>query len=188
MKQIFVLLILVTLVACTTKTNRTADNANSTDNWTTFQDTIEDNFIMTFKYPDNLIFADIVDNCRCVGKKLNYKNTEDPDPPADSLNTRHWSICIFDPADDSVDYLLNSWKTIFKGKISELRDTIRIADTKALRVILKSNNKNDTYRQLIYLEKYSTLFEVMNIYEDTNKDFEKFYNSMTINETTKPSP
>ena len=85
-------------------------------------------------------------------------------------------------------YRLFGGDSIFKGQISELRDTIRIADTKALRVILKSNNKNDKYRQLIYLEKYSTLFEVMNIYEDTNEDFEKFYNSLTINETTKPSP
>ena len=189
MKQIFGLLILlVTLLSCSTKPTKTAKSMESTGNWVTFHDTIEFNFIMTFKYPDNLVFADIVDNCRCVGRKLEYKNTEDPDPPADSINTRHWSICIQDAADNSVDYFINSWKTIFKGQISELRDSICIADTKALRVILKSNNKNDPYRQLIYLKKYSTLFEIMNIYEDTNKDFTKFCNSLTINEKKKPCP
>jgi hypothetical protein len=30
------------------------------------------------------------------------------------------------------------------------------------------------------------LFEIINIYEVTNKDFEKFCNSLTINETKKP--
>ena len=189
MKQIFGLLILlVTLLSCSTKPTKTVENAESTENWVSYCDTVPVGFAMTFKYPNNLVFADIVDNCRSIGKELKYNKPEDPDPPVDSLNTRQWSICMQDTADHSVDYFINSWKGIFKGQFDEIRDTISIADTKALRVILKSNNKEEPYRQLIYLKKYSTLFEIVNIYEVTNKDFEKFCNSLTINETKKPSP
>lgn len=189
MKQIFGhLILLLTLITCSTKTTKTAENTESTENWVSYCDTVPVGFVMTFKYPDNLVFADIVDNCRSVGKKLKYDKPEDPDSPVDSLNTRQWSICMQDTADYSVEYLINSWKLMFKGKIDEQRDSISIDNVKALRVILKENNKDAPYRQLIYLKKYSTLFEIINIYEDTNKDFEKFYNSLTINETAKPSP
>ncbi len=186
MKQIFGLLILLTtLISCSTNTTKTAGNADSTDNWVTYCDTIPVGFVMTFKYPKNLEFADIIDNCRCVGNKVkNY----DTNQGTDSTNTRQWSICMQDTADYSVEYLINSWKGMFKGQIDEHRDSISIADKQALRVILKSNNKDEPYRQLIYLKKYSTLFEIINIYEVTNKDFENFCNSLTINETKKPSP
>lgn len=186
MKQIFVLIILLaTLISCLTKTTKTGDNTDSTDNWVTHCDTVPVGFVMTFKYPSDLELADIIDNCRCVGTKIkNY----DTNQGTDSTNTSQWSICMQDTADYSVEYLINSWKLMFKGKIDEQRDSLSIDNVKALRVILKDNNKDAPYRQLVYLKKYSTLFEIINIYEDTNKDFEKFYNSLTINETTKPSP
>ena len=88
-----------------------------------------------------------------------------------------------DTAYYSIEYLVNSWKKIFKGQVDERIDTLSVDHKKALRVILKGNTKDSPYRQLIYLKKYSTLFEIINIYETTNKDFEKFYNSLTINET-----
>lgn len=186
MKQIFGLLILLlTLITCSTKTTKTAENADSTINWVTYSDTVPVGFVMTFKYPSNFDLADIIDNCRCVGTKIkNY----DTNQGTDSSNTRQWSICMQDTADYSVEYLINSWKLMFKGNIDEQRDSISIDNVKALRVILKDNNKDTPYRQLVYLKKYSTLFEIINIYEDTNKDFEKFYRSLTINKTIKPSP
>lgn len=186
MKQIFGLLILLaTLISCSTKTTKTAENADSTDNWVTYCDTVPVGFVMTFKYPRDLELADIIDNCRCVGTKI--KN-DDTNQGTGSTNTRQWSICMQDTADYSVEYLINSWKGIFKGQVDELRDTINVDNTKALRVILKDSNKDLPYRQLIYLKKYSTLFEIINIDGATNKGFEKFYNNLTINETTKPSP
>ncbi|HET6559998.1 MAG TPA: hypothetical protein VFG54_21910 [Prolixibacteraceae bacterium] len=186
MKQTFGLLILlVTLFSCSTKPTKTAKSMDSTDNWVTYCDTVPVGFVMTFKYPSDLELADIIDNCRCVGTKI--KN-DDTNQGTDSTNTRQWSICMQDTADYSVEYLINTWKLMFKGKIDEQRDSIIIDNVKALRVILKDNNKDTPYRQLVYLKKYLTLFELINIYEDTNKDFEKFYNSLTINETTKPSP
>jgi len=186
MKQIFGLLILlVTFLSCSTKSIKTAKETQSVDTWGTYCDTVAESFIMTFKYPDNLVVADIIDNCRCVGNKIkNY----DTNQGTDSTNTRQWSVCMQDTADYSVDYLVNSWKGMFKGQFYESRDTISVANTKALRVFLKDRNKDLPYRQLIYLKKYSTLFEIINIDGATNKDFEKFYNSLTINETTKPSP
>lgn len=185
MKQIFVLIILTTPLSCSTKPTKTAENAESTENWISYCDTVPVGFVMTFKYPSDLELADIIDNCRCVGSKIkNY----DTNQGTESTNTRQWSICMQDTADYSVEYLINSWKGIFKGQIDESRDTISVANTKALRVILKESDKDLPYRQLIYLKKYSTLFEIINIDGATNKDFEKFYNILTINETTKPSP
>jgi hypothetical protein len=184
MKQIFGLMfLLTTLLSCSTKTTKTTENADPPDNWVMYCDTVPVGFVMTFKYPGNLEVADIIDYCRCVGTKIkNY----DTNQGTDSTNTREWSICIQDTTDYSVEYLINSWKGMFKGQIDEHRDSISIANAKALRVVLKSNNKEEPYRQLIYLKKYSTLFEIINIYEVTNKDFEKFCNSLTINETKKP--
>jgi len=185
MKYIIGLLFLfVTLLSCSTKSSMTTDNIN---NWVTHRDTVNVGFIMTYKFPDNLVFADIDDNCRCVGEKLNYNNPKDSAPSEDSTNTRQWSICMQDTADNSIEYFISSWKTMFKGQVLEHRDIITIDNLKALRVTLKSKNNNDPYRQLIYLKKYSTLFEIINIFERTNKDFETFYNSLTIEETKKPS-
>ena len=85
-----------------------------------------------------------------------------------------------DTADYSIEYLIDSWRLMFKGQQSEQRDNIIVDNTNALQVILKDKKNNGPYRRLIYFKKYSTLFEIINIYEDTNNDFEKFYNSLSI--------
>lgn len=175
-------------ISCSIKTNE-IKQPNSIknpqeDKWITHSDTVDAGFIMTFKYPKYLFFADVVDNCRCVGEKI--KN-EDKNLGIDSTNSRQWSICMQDTSDYTIEYIIDSWKSIFKGRIEEHRDSVTIENSKALRVILESSNENDPYRQLIYLKKYSTLFEIINIYKETNKDFELFYNSLRIDEYRKPS-
>ena len=101
MKKIFLLLILlVILIACSTKKAKTKENTGSTDNWVTYCDTIPVGFVITFKYPCDLELADIIDNCRCVGTKIkNYDTNQGPD----SINTRQWSVCMQDTADYSVE-------------------------------------------------------------------------------------
>jgi hypothetical protein len=180
--------LLLVFISCSNRTNeikqQDSTNKTKTENWITHQDTVDVGFIMTFQYPDNLTFADVIDNCRCVGEKIENENKNQG---TDSTNTRQWSICMQDTADYSVEYLIKSWKSIYKGKIEEFRDSVTIENLKALRVTLESNNKNDPYRQLIYFKKYSTLFEIINIYKETNEDFEIFYSSLRIDEFKKPS-
>jgi hypothetical protein len=171
-------ILLVTLFSCSTKSVETKENIDKTQ-WNTHHDTLDAGFILTFKYPNNIVLADVIDNCRCVGEKI--KN-EDKNQGTDSTNTRQWCICMQDTADYSIEYFISSWKSLYKGQVEEQRDTITIEDLKALRVTLKSKTKNASDRQLIYLKKYSTLFEIMNIYEATEKDFETFYKSIKIEE------
>jgi len=164
-------IIVVTLLSCSTKSS----NTKSDSQWITYQDTIETGFILTFKYPTNIVLADIIDNCRCVGEKVKNKG-------ADSTNTRQWCICMQDSIDYSIDYLISSWKSLYNDQVTEKRDTITIGNSKTLQIIFKSKTKIDSYRQLIYLNKYSTLFEIMNTNEATEKDFETFCKSIRIEE------
>ena len=159
----------------------TAKTRKINSQWVTYHDTINSVFILTFKYPKNTLLADIIDNCRCVGGKI--KN--DKNKGADSTNTRQWCICMQDTSEYSIDYLISAWKSPNNGKVIEQRDTIIIGDLKALRITFKNRTKNTPYRQLIYLKKYSTLFEIMNIYEGTEKDFETFYKSIRVEEYRK---
>jgi hypothetical protein len=146
--------------------------------WATFHDTVNVGFVMTFKYPDNFV-AENIQNGKCIGDKIE-------NPENDITNSMKWCIWMQDTGDYPIEHFIFSEKSIFKGKILEHRDTIVIDNSKALRVTLESDNKNDPYRQMIYLKKYSTLFEIINNY-GADKDFETFYNSLTIDETKKPS-
>lgn len=174
-------ILLITLFSCSAKSPEIVENIDKTQ-WNTHHDTIDAGFILTFKYPNNIILADIIDNCRCVGEKTKYY---DKNEASEKANTNQWCICMHDTADESIDNLISSWKSLYSGQVIEQRDTMMIEDIKALRVKLKSKTKN-AYRQLIYLKKYSTLFEIMNIYEATEKDFETFYKSIRIEEYRKP--
>ncbi len=190
MKSIFGLLfLLITFFSCSTKSTETktldesqTENANSTFNWVTYRDTVNVGFIMTFKYPDNLV-AESIENGRCVGEPIETDSTID----SDVTNTMRWCIWMNDTTESaSIDSLISSEKYFFKGHVTEERESLMVNDTKALRVTFKSDNPNDPYRQIIYLKKYSTLFEITNNY-GADKDFETFYNNLTIDETKKPS-
>jgi hypothetical protein len=96
--------------------------------------------------------------------------------------------CIFRQIADkfSIDYIISAWNSLSKGKVTEQRDSITIDNVKATRIILKSDTPEASYRQLIYLKKYSTLFEIMNVNEVTEKDFEAFCESINIERYKKP--
>jgi len=147
-------------------------------NWATFRDTVNVGFIMTFKYPDNLV-AENIQNGKCIGDKIE-------NPENDITNSMKWCIWMQDTSDYPIDHFISSEKSIFKGQVTELRDTISINNSTAIRVTLQSDNQNDPYRQMIYLKKYSTLFEIINNH-GSDKDFETFYNSLSIDEIKKPS-
>ena len=171
------------LFSCSARQSQNTENISEiTSQWITHNDTTDAGFILTFKYPNNVAVADVIDNCRCVGEKI--KN-EDKNQETDSTNTRQWCICMQDTVDYSLDHLISSWKTVYKGKVTEQRDTIIIDNLKALRVVFKSDIPETSYRQLVYLKKYSTLFEIMNVSEATSKDFETFYKSISIKSYSK---
>jgi len=154
------------------------ENTDTLKSWVTYRETIPEKFIMTFKYPGNLSLADIIDNCRCVGERTKFYYEQDE--ASSEANTNQWCICMFDKSEYTGDYLANSWKEFFKGKLTEQKDSVVINDMKALQVILKSTDKDEPYKHLIYLEKFSTLFEITNNDIRTEKDFETFYNNIRI--------
>jgi len=156
--------------------------ANSVEQgWALYQDTVNVGFVMTFKYPANLV-AESIENGRCIGEPIK------PEPVDGSVtNTMRWCVWMTDTAEsDPIDSLISSQKYFFKGEVTEHREEITINNTKATRVIFESTDKKDPYRQMIYFRKYSTLFEVVNKYGADN-NFEIFYKSLTLNETKKPS-
>lgn len=153
------------------------------DRWVTYNDTLVDaGFILTFKHPNDLVLADIIDNCRCVGKKNvnTHKNKA-----TNRISSRQWCICMHDSVDYSIDSLISSWKSIYNGNVIEQRDTITFGNLKALQVILKSKTETASFKHLIYLDKYSTLFEIINIDETSERDFETFYKSISIMKYSK---
>lgn len=188
--RIFGLLFLFGLYSCATPTTEEKQSAKFSNEqttaqnfkWKTYIDTVNVGFILTFQYPDNLV-AESIENGRCVGEPIKMDSAAD----SDVTNTMRWCVWMNDTTESQpIDSLIHSEKYFFKGHVTELRETVTIHDTKAIRVTLTSDNKNDPYRQMIYYKKYSTLFEIINNY-GADKDFEIFYNSLTINEYKKPS-
>ena len=178
MKYILLILFIIFLSCSSSSIEKT-----DTVQWITHHDTINAGFILTYRYPDNIVLADAIDNCRCVGDTI---TNDDKNQGTDSTNTRQWCICMQDTSDYSIDYFISSWKSIYKGQVTEKRDTILVGDTKALRVIFRNKATGSSGKQLIYLKKYSTLFEIINDDATTNKDFEIFYKSIKIEAYSKP--
>lgn len=172
------ILMLLLLFSCSITQSNSRKNMLKPNKWIEHRAIYSDaGFIIEFKYPDNITTARSIDNCLCVGVNTEYYNENEA---SFEDNTRQWCICLYDTADNSINYLISSWKTEFKGEAIEKRDTITIGNLKALRVTLKSKEPSASYRQLIYLKKYSTLFEIMNVDESTSKDFEVFSESIKI--------
>jgi hypothetical protein len=151
-------------------------------------------FEIEFKYPDNLVIAREIDNCLCVGINTKYYE-EDQASPDD--NTRHWCICLFDSTEYTADYLISSWKDAFNGEVIEMRDTVAIGNISAVQATIKSNDpsssyvqfssiQSSSYIQLIYFNKFSALFEVVNQDELSSEDFEIFWKSIKVEEYRKP--
>ncbi|MES2591045.1 MAG: hypothetical protein V4608_04085 [Bacteroidota bacterium] len=187
--QILGLLFLLELFSCptaTTEEKQTAqfsNEATATKNfkWKTYIDTVNIGFVLTFQYPDNLV-AESIENGRCVGEPIKPEVVD-----GSVTNTMRWCVWMNDTTESQpIDSLIHSEKYFFKGHVTELRETITVQGIKAIRVTLTSDNKNDPYRQIIYLKKHSTLFEIINNYS-ADKDFEIFYKSFTVNEYKKPS-
>lgn len=187
--RIIGLLFFLELFSCTTPTTE-AKQAEQYSNepttthsskWKTYTDTVNMGFILTFKYPDNLV-AESIENGRCVGEPIKPEVTD-----GSVTNSMRWCVWMSDPAESQpIDTLIYSQRYFFKGQVTEQRENIIVNDTKAIRVTLTSTTKNDPYRQMVYMKKHSTLFEIINNYK-ADKDFENFYNSLTIIGTKKPS-
>jgi archaellum component FlaF (FlaF/FlaG flagellin family) len=149
--------------------------------WVLYRDTVNVGFVMTFKYHDNLV-AESIENGRCVGEPIKSKVVN-----GSVTNSMRWCIWMNDLSEtESIDSLISLRKYIFKGQVTEQRENIMLNDIKAIRVTLTSNDKKDPYRQMIYFKKYTTLFEIVNNYS-ADKDFEIFYNSLSIDEIKKPN-
>jgi hypothetical protein len=184
MRNLIGLLLLMTFISCSSKSiekNHTIESKKEVKRikWLIYRDTVNKGFILTFKYPNNLV-AESIENGRCIGKPKKQETSDD-----DVTNTMQWCIWMTNiDESESIDSLINSEKYFFKGQVTEQRQNITINNTKALLVKYISNKKNDPYKQIIILNKYSTLFEIVNNYGD-EKGFEMFYKSITINEIKK---
>jgi len=176
-------ILMLLMFSCSIIQSNSRKNFLNQNNWIEHRAEYPDaGFVIEFKYPTNLVIAREIDNCLCVGV-----NTEHYDENEASFedNTRQWCICLFDSIQFTADYFISSWKTAFNGEVVEKRDTVTIGNFKAVRTAIKSKGLNASYRQLIYLKKYSTLFEILNVDESTNKDFEVFCESIKIEKYKK---
>ncbi len=182
----FILVFVLSIFSCKAKSIQNKENIDTLKGWVTYCETIPEEFIITFKYPRNLNLADIIDNCRCVGERTKFYYEDDE--ASEKANTNQWCFCMYDKSEYSGAYLATSWKDFFKGRLTEHKDSLVINNMKALQVILKGTDKDEPFKHLIYLEKFSTLFEITNNDESTENDFRTFINSIRIEETTKPSP
>ena len=134
-----------------------------------------DNCVMSFQYPVGYV-AEAIENGRCIGKPVKT-NTEGDDPRTNTMD-----CCIFlhdstdaKPIDTLIAYEIRTLGT----SLQQQRDTVVIANTKGIRIVLYNANKNTILKQLIYFVKYNTLFEVIN--ERLNEtDFQTFTHSLRI--------
>jgi len=142
--------------------------------WLKYQESFETGFQIEFIYPENLALAGIVDNCRCFDKKNNIKY----DSLGELIITpRIWLICLQDSIGYSIEDLIKSNESTINEKYKTYRDSININNVESQRITLIGET---TYKQLIYLFKYSTLFELTNNKKTTSKDFEHFCESFSI--------
>ncbi len=151
-------------------------------------------FEIKFQYPDNLKIAREIDNCLCVGINTEYYE-EDQASPED--NTRQWCICLFDSTEYTIDSMINSWKKAYDGEVCETKDTVKIGNIDAIHVTLQSVDmrtsyikfssiQSSNYIQLIYFNKFSALFEVVNQDSLSNEDFNYFWKSIMVEELRNP--
>lgn len=142
----------------------------------TFRDTVNVGFVLTFKHPNNLA-VESIENSRCIGESLT------PMVDGSPTNSMMWCIWMYDIS-EPIDSLIAAEKNAFKGQVTEQRKNIMLNGSKAIRVTLTSSDKTKPYKQLIYFQKYSTLFEVINN-DVAGKDFDTFYNSIKIDKMKK---
>lgn len=177
-------ILMILLFSCSIIQDNSKKNILNQNNWIEHRAVYPDaGFVLEFKYPNNITVARSIDNCLCVG--VNTKHYDENEASFED-NTRQWCICVDDTANFSVNNLISSWRTTFTGEVVEKRDTVAIGNLKALRITLKNKKPSGSYSQLIYLQKYSTLFEIMNVDESTSKDFEMFCESIKIAKYRKP--
>ncbi|MES2654260.1 MAG: hypothetical protein V4620_01655 [Bacteroidota bacterium] len=143
--------------------------------YSTFSETVNGDFILTFKYPNNWAAEKSTKNSRCIGQSLM------PIMDGSPTNSMMWCIRMH-YISEPMDPLIAEQKNAFKGQVTEQRENIMLNGIAAIRVTLASSDTTDHYRQMIYFQKHATLFEVVNN-EEASKDFETFYNSITISET-----
>ncbi len=146
--------------------------------YTTFRNKVNADIILTFKYPNNWA-AESRKNARFIGEALM------PIMDGSPTNSMMWCIWMYDTL-QSIDSLIAVQKNSFSEELTEQRENIMLNRNNAVRITLKSNNKRKPYRQMIYFQKYATLFEVINN-DVASKDFDRFYNSIKITKRKKSS-
>ena len=133
-------------------------------------------FSLTFFYPRSIVLLDIVDNCRCVGMKLDKKSKDD-DPVWRKVNSPYWSVCMNDTT-SSIENDIKESKATFKFDVKENRDTVTINNEKALRLTI-TNSNNEFLIQQIYFRKFGTSFEVINE-KGLSPEYEIFLRTLKI--------
>jgi hypothetical protein len=133
-------------------------------------------FTLTFFYPKSIILLDIVDNCRCVGIKINNKTAED-DPAWRKVNSPYWCVCMADST-FSIENEIKNYKSHFKFDVVANRKIVRIDNDTALSITLTKSN-NEFLIQNIYFKKFGTAFEINNE-KGLSSDYELFLRSLKI--------
>jgi len=158
-----------------TQTVQTSKASTENDSWTTYKDTVNIGFVVTFKYPKNL-FSEHFENAECIGKKIKMVD----DGPMTTMDCCMWMDDISEGNIKPIDTLIQYDIQKFKADKAYFKDTIEVANVKATRVrLFDKNDQTKELRQSVYFTKYDTFFEVNND-RLTSKDFEVFLQSLKI--------
>lgn len=140
------------------------------DGWTTYTENINTGLTLTFSHPDNTkVTSD--ENARCISRKIAKTNID-------------WCFWLADSSETSISESIAEEKKSFKGQTSIQSDTILIDNIKCYRVTLKSNLKDDPFKQIVFLTKFGTTFEIINN-SGLNTNFDKFCLTIRITKTEK---
>lgn len=150
-------------------------------NWTVYKEIFpsDDNFqgfTLTFFYPKSIVLLDIVDNCRCVGRRITNKKLKE-EPIWRDTNIPYWTVCMNDTA-YSIEKNIKNLKSNYKFVVNETRKSIIIDNEKAECITLTKTN-NEFLIQNIYFRKFGTIFEIINE-KGLDSNYEYFLQNIKI--------
>lgn len=178
-KMLGVILSLTFLISCCSQ-KQLSSRYKSPEGWVVGMESYPDaGFMIRFEYPETIKIASTIDNCISFGIELSDSNEFEAN---EQDNTRQWSICLHDTVEYSSITLFNSWKSTFSNDVIVESESVEVDRMIVELRTIKSGSKMNEFRQLLYFEKFSTLFEVINKDESTLDNFKIFCKSINIEE------
>jgi hypothetical protein len=153
-------------------------NTATDTKWKTYTDTVNMGFVVSYKYPPNLV-SEHFENAECIGRPV----LEPGEGPGNTMDCSLWMGDIADGNVRPIDTLIQYEIDKLKESVQQSRDSITIANVKGLSVSLTDKtDKRKILKQMIYFTKYGAFFELQND-SLSEKTFQQFVSSLQIEKT-----